>query len=232
VERGGKWESLREEWGFPGGTPRWMAVDLRGLLRKGDRRLKVETDMEVYFDHAAVVEAERIDLGEIGRRAGARTWESHGVRITACAPSRGDLRYLGFPRDSSPDGKHPKVYDHDDVGAETMKPFPGRYTRYGDVSDLVGGADDRLAVMGEGDEVVLGFAADALPPLPEGWKRTFFLGAVGYCKDMDLYTAGGDRVEPLPYRAMASYPPPEPSPAARERDDREVAPLTSPGSRQ
>ena len=58
-----------------------------------------------------------------------------------------------------------------------------------------------------GDEVILGFRAHRLPPLAEGHRRTFFLAAAGYCKDMDLYTAASDRIDPLPFRAMTSYPP-------------------------
>jgi hypothetical protein len=232
VERGGKWVVLREEWGFPGGTPRWMAVDLGGLLEPGDRRLRIETDMEVYFDQVFVAEATPVEIrGQTTDFAGPDP-SSGPVRVTALGASRAELRYRGFPRDRSPDGRHPKVYDYDDVGPEEMKPFPGRYTSYGDVRDLVAGADDRLAVMGEGDEVLLGFRAADLPPLPEGWTRTYFLSGTGWCKDMDLYTAASDRVEPLPFRSMTDYPPPAgeapPEEAAREnaaRSGRVVEPL-------
>ncbi|MGH9363039.1 MAG: FG-GAP-like repeat-containing protein, partial [Thermoanaerobaculia bacterium] len=152
------------------------------------------------------------------------------------SPDSADLRFRGFPRESSPDGSHPKLYHYEEVDSTApMKPFPGRYTRYGEVGELVRAADDRLAVFGEGDEVALGFRADRLPPLPQGWRRTFFLAAVGYCKDMDLYTAASESVEPLPYRAMESYPPPrgwsphdDPARAAERavRDTRVVEPLT------
>jgi hypothetical protein len=111
-----------------------------------------------------------------------------------------------------------------------MKPFPGRYTAYGETRDLVRDADDRLAILGEGDEVALEFDAEALPPLEAGWTRTFFLAAVGYCKDMDLYTAGGDRIEPLPFRAMSAYPPPAgergKADEAEQRLERVVEPLS------
>ena len=86
--------------------------------------------------------------------------------------------------------------------------------------------------MGEGDEILLGFDAGRLPPLPEGWTRTFFLASVGWCKDMDLYTAASDRVEPLPFRSMSAYPPPAgeaPAAGAVEATDvrrtRAIAPL-------
>jgi hypothetical protein len=147
------------------------------------------------------------------------------VRWTALSPDRAELRFRGFPRQASPDGRKPPIYLYDRPEEKApVKPFPGAYTRYGEVADLLGSADDRLAVMGEGDETLLGFRADRLPPLPSGWTRTFFLAAVGYSKDMDLYTAASDRVEPLPFRAMSAYPPPPgeaPTPdAERERDAR------------
>jgi tetratricopeptide (TPR) repeat protein len=244
VERGGRWLPLREEWGFPAGTARWMAVDLEGLLLPGDRRLKVETDMEIYWDQLFLAEATPLDLGEIGRREGAgavppaaSAAEGLGLQVTVLEPATSTLRFHGFPRENSPDGNLPRVYQYEDSApSAVMRPFPGRYTPYGEVGELVRKADDRLAILGEGDELALVFRADRLPPLLPGRKRTFFLSAVGYCKDMDLYTAGSDSVEPLPFRAMSGYPPPagERPPASAAGDgsgegsgprERVVAPL-------
>ena len=53
---------------------------------------------------------------------------------------------------------------------------------------------------------MLRYPAGGLPPLASGFKRTFLLYAVGFCKDMDPYTAHPDTVEPLPFRAVSSYP--------------------------
>ena len=222
VERGGKWIPLREEWGFPGGTPRWMAVDLGGLLRPGDRRLRIDTDMEIYFDQVFLAMATPIPLSAMSSTA---------VHITALPPIHAELRFRGFPEPIvPPDGSSPILYDYDDVSPDgEVKPFPGHYTRYGEVADLLSSADDRLAIFGAGDEVLARFAVDRLTPLPEGWKRTFFLSGVGYCKDMDLYTAASDRIEPLPFRSMKSYPPgPDEKPRAEasvSRNDRVVEPL-------
>ena len=84
--------------------------------------------------------------------------------------------------------------------------MPGAYTRYGDVTELVQAADDRFAILASGDEVTLRFPAGAFGPVPAGYERTFLLKTDSYCKDMDLYTGGGDRVEPLPFHAMTAYP--------------------------
>ena len=42
------------------------------------------------------------------------------------------------------------------------------------------------------------FAADELPPVPDGFARTFFFYSVGWDKDGDYNVVGGDRVGPLP----------------------------------
>ncbi len=69
--------------------------------------------------------------------------------------------------------------------------------------------DDRLAVFGSGDEVALDFDPAKLPALPHGWVRDYFFVAHGYEKDMDFYAYRGDPVEPLPFRAMGTYPYPK-----------------------
>ena len=56
------------------------------------------------------------------------------------------------------------------------------------------------------------------PGPPAGWRRSFLFHSIGWDKDANLATAEGQTVEPLPFRAMRSYPPadddlPEPSPA-------------------
>jgi hypothetical protein len=88
----------------------------------------------------------------------------------------------------------------------------GRFTRYGDVLELLTARDDRLVVMSAGDEATLRFAGiDAPPP---GWKRDFLLYSVGWDKDANLQTVLGQSSEPLPFAAMSSYPwpPDEPTP--------------------
>ena len=45
-----------------------------------------------------------------------------------------------------------------------------------------------------------------MPPLPEGWTRSYVLRSFGYCKDADPFTAATDTVGPLPWRGMGPYP--------------------------
>ena len=86
-------------------------------------------------------------------------------------------------------------------------PFPGRYTRYGDVLELLRGElDDRLVILAPGDEMELEFDASSLPPPPAGWRRSVFLESLGWDKDADRNTCEGHQLEPLPFAAMSGYP--------------------------
>jgi hypothetical protein len=80
------------------------------------------------------------------------------------------------------------------------------YTRYGDVTPLLQSPDDRMVIMGSGDEVTIQYSAASLPPLPSGWTRDFLLKVDGWAKDADANTAFSENVLPLPFHAMSSYP--------------------------
>jgi hypothetical protein len=82
----------------------------------------------------------------------------------------------------------------------------GWFTRYGDVSMLLGAEEDRYVVMNAGDELSVWFDAGELPPLPDGWIRDYILYTDGWVKDADINTAHSGTVDPLPYHGMVSYP--------------------------
>ena len=82
----------------------------------------------------------------------------------------------------------------------------GNYTRYGDVRELLTGADDEYVIFGSGDEVAAEFDPSGLPALPQGWVRDYFFYANGFDKDMDFYAAHGDTVDPLPFHTLVPYP--------------------------
>ena len=72
--------------------------------------------------------------------------------------------------------------------------------------ELLAAVDDRFVVARPGDEVALAFAARVLPPLPDGWSRTFVLHGDGYSKEMDINSASPDHAWPLPSHSMTQYP--------------------------
>ncbi len=121
-----------------------------------------------------------------------------------------------FAKASAPKSKSgraaPPRYDYSRILQNIgYRQVGGNYTRYGDIRPLLARRDDEYAIMASGDEIALRFAAAALPPLPPGWKRTFFFYADGYTKGDDFLDAFPNRVGPLPLRRVA-YPTPPHTP--------------------
>ena len=117
------------------------------------------------------------------------------------------MRWRGFSAEAPSDGQEPYTYDYDRVSATSpWKLLPGRYTREGDVRPLLRGTDDMFVVSRPGDEIAISFDATALPPLPQGWTRTFLLYADGFSKEMNLHSSSPDTLLPLPFHGMTQYP--------------------------
>ena len=187
----GAWQTTIADMGFPVGRPQTVAVDLSGRFAGASREVRIVTNMRIYWDQILV-----------DRSGGA-----FPTRLTRLSPASAQLRARGFSEESSPDGREPYGYDYSRVSATAPWKTPaGRYTRYGDALPLVARTDDMFAIAAPGDEIALSFAAAALPKLPEGWSRTFFLYADGYSKEMNIRSATPDAVAPLPFHAMRAYP--------------------------
>ena len=128
------------------------------------------------------------------------------VRTTELPLVSADLHERGYSRVVRDDSNGPEQFLYDEVSTEPKwPPMLGRFTRLGDVRELLTKRDDRLLVMGAGDEVTLRFAVPAAP-LPPGWKRDFMLYSAGWDKDANLETIVGQSSEPLPFQAMSGYP--------------------------
>ena len=190
----GSWVRVRDDIGLPAGMDKTLPVDLTGLFQSHDLRVRVTTNMAVLWDQAFFV---------VERDAPAMT-----PTVTELTPLFADLRYRGFSDVESPDGKLPDNFRYDRL--MSVLPFEGvhagRYTRYGDVAELLAGVDDRYVILAPGDEVAIDFAAITLPEVPAGWQRDYVLDADGWIKDKDMRTAHGETVEPLPFHAMSGYP--------------------------
>ena len=133
--------------------------------------------------------------------------EDFRVRLTDLTMRRAELRWLGYPRRYSPDGKWPPIYDyHDARTTELWRDMSGWYTRYGDVRTLLREIDDRFVITRHGDEVAFEFDVERAPPLEEGWSRDFLFYANGYGKDTTINSACSNTVEPLPFHGMSKYP--------------------------
>jgi hypothetical protein len=187
----GGWREASAYMGFPGGKTKTIAIDLTGLLRQDDHRLRIVTNMELYWDHIFfTVDEPAVEL---------RQYE---LDLTGA-----NLHYRGFSKIVHDTANGPERFLYDQViTSARWPPMQGRFTRFGDVAGLVHQRDDRMVVFGAGDELTLRFRAPSHNPRP-GWKRDFVLYNVGWDKDANLCTVAGQTVEPLPFAHMRNYPP-------------------------
>jgi len=200
----GHWVRVLNDMGFPAGEPRTITPDLTGRLPIGTRRIRITTNLQMYWDSILI----------------DRSAQDGRMRLTPVPLANASLAFYGHPRqiEGEPRGNVKYVYEE----VSPTGPFArqaGDYTRYGDVLPLLTSVDDRFVVFGTGDEIALEFDPAKLPALPGGWTRDYFFLVSGYEKDMDFYAADGFTVEPLPFKAMSGYPYREPYPLDREHLD-------------
>jgi hypothetical protein len=215
----GTWKRVMDDMGFPAGGPRTMTADLSGKLPLGTRKIRITTNLQIYWDNILMDRTEQLHAREIplpaGKNAGLRDdanrardgSQDRNLRLTPVPLVRADLEFHGYPYkiEGTPPGNVQYVYEKTSATGPYTRPS-GTYTRYGDVMPLLTAADDKLAVFGSGDEIQLDFDPAQLPALPPGWVRDYFFAANGYEKDMDFYAAEGNYVAPLPFLSMGEYP--------------------------
>ncbi|HEX8773941.1 MAG TPA: FG-GAP-like repeat-containing protein [Pyrinomonadaceae bacterium] len=187
----GRWRTVIEDIGIPVGRPQTVTVDLTGKFLSPSREVRILTSMRIYWDQILV-------------DTSSGDFPASLVRLD---PSVASLRWRGFSREVTPDGREPFGYDYEKLSyTSPWKVMPGRYTREGDVRELLTGTDDVFVISRPGDEVMLSFDAAQLAPIPKGWTRTFLLYADGFSKEMDINSASPSAVWPLPFHGMKKYP--------------------------
>ena len=187
----GQWKTVIEDMGMPDGKPKTIAVDLTGKFLTKSRQVRIVTNLCVFWDEIYMAEPAGIEL------------TAQPVPVASA-----DLHFRGFSKNIvSPGREQPEQFLYDAVNPVSQwNPTPGLYTRYGDVADLIGKVDDRLVIMGSGDEMRITYRADALRPPRAGWVRDYLLKVDGWAKDRDANTAFSQSVEPLPFHGMSAYP--------------------------
>ncbi|HYL85617.1 MAG TPA: FG-GAP-like repeat-containing protein [Candidatus Angelobacter sp.] len=190
----GKWTRVVEDMGFPAGLERTMIADLSGKLPAGTRRIRIVTNLKIYWD------AIRIDQSPDGGQ----------IRVASVPLAKAALDFLGYPREIrlQPASDTTYSYTHRSKSGPYAR-AAGNYTRYGDVTNLLRASDDRFVVFGSGEGVKLDFDPKNLPALPADWVRDYFFYADGFEKDLDFYAAHAFTVEPLPRHSLLAYPYPE-----------------------
>ena len=191
VETAEGWRPLIPSMGHPAGKTKTMVVDTPPLPA-GSSKLRIVTSLWLHWDRIAWTTA---------------VADHEPVLVARLAPLRAELRYRGFSALVREAPNAPHTFDYAEQRAESpWLPFPGRYTRYGDVRELLAAADDFAVILAPGDEIDLAFDASDLPAPAPGFSRTLFLESHGWDKDADRNTFQGERLEPLPFRAMSGYP--------------------------
>jgi tetratricopeptide (TPR) repeat protein len=188
----GRWRAAIADIGFPSGKDKTIVVDLSGKFPTADHRVRIRTNMQIYWDQAFV----------------GRDLADSPARMTTLTPVSADLHARGFSRMYRKGGRYgPYWFAYDDVTKESpWRPIEGAFTRFGDVLPLLRTPDDMYVIMGPGDETTIEFDASSAKALPPGWRRDFLLYTDGWIKDSDLNTAFGTTVAPLPFHSVKAYP--------------------------
>ena len=113
----GEWQTVIDIIGLPAGKNKTIAIDLTGKFLSDDRRVKIATDMQIYWDAAFFSVG-----GDLP------------IRVTELTPDRADLHYRGFSAMYRPTPHAPHLFDYDEVTTTGQwRDLQGHYTRFGDV---------------------------------------------------------------------------------------------------
>jgi hypothetical protein len=193
INKHGDWETVVDDLGFPMGKDKTVIAKLSGKFLSDDHRVRILTNMEVYWDHVFF----------------SNKVSNTPLPSVVLNPISADIHYRGFSQSYKKGGCYgPHWFDYYNVDKnKKWRDLTGNYTRYGDVLPLLMESDNKYIISNAGDETSIMFDAKDLPKLKKGWKRDFFIHSVGWVKDGDINTALGSTVLPLPFHGMSSYPP-------------------------
>ena len=190
-DKEGNWVTVVDNMGFPKGKNKTMIIDLTDKFITNDHRLRVCTNMQIYWDHIF-----------ISNSVSGNLIKSVDLKLVSA-----DLHFRGFSEINRRNFSSPHIPDYYSIATgQRWRDLTGSYTRYGDVLPLLLDSDSRYVIMNAGDEITLRFDASTLPEIQNGWSRDFLFYNDGWLKDGDLNTARGQTVGPLPFHGMSSYP--------------------------
>ncbi len=198
----GSWEKLADI-GFPAGLPKVMTVPVgKWITPTSTGKFRFRTNLQIHWD--------QLFLGADEEIATTTEWK----------PSSVVLSHPGFVQEISTNGRPPQAYDPVKFESVAVTDWKGHLTKLGEVTELLAQVDDRFALCGPGDEVLVEFDPANLPALKPGWVRSLVLRTHGYCKDTVPTTQSGGDVNPLPFRGMKTYPSKEVGPKSLAEDMR------------
>ncbi|HEY7353588.1 MAG TPA: FG-GAP-like repeat-containing protein, partial [Terriglobales bacterium] len=115
---GGRWLRVLDDMGFPAGLPKTITVDLTGKLPQGTRKIRITTNLQVYWDNILI----------------DRSQQNTNLKLSKIPLTTANLEFHGYPRqiEDLPPGNVKYVYEQ----VSRTGPYArqaGEYTRYGDV---------------------------------------------------------------------------------------------------
>ena len=119
----GNWKRVIDDMGFPAGGPRTMTADLTGKLPLGTRKIRITTNLQVYWDSILIDRTKQDEPNQ-----------AQSPRLTPIPLVRADLSYHGYPLkiEGTPPGNVQYIYEKVSATGPYTRPA-GTYTRYGDV---------------------------------------------------------------------------------------------------
>ena len=131
----GRWQTVIENIGIPVGRPQTVTVDLTGKFLSASREIRIVTSMRIYWDQILV------DISS----------EDARTQVTRLEPVRSVLSWRGFSEQMTHDGREPFTFDYHRVSLSSpWKVMTGRYTREGDVRELLLESDDMFVILQAG----------------------------------------------------------------------------------
>ena len=119
----GSWKRVVDDMGFPAGLPRTITVDLTGKLPPGTRRIRITTNLQIYWDQVLVDNGPAARERSTHHRVAAGGGDSGIPRLSAASGRRDSRRPHLLLRQASTTGPFSR--------------FRGSYTHYGDVTSLL-----------------------------------------------------------------------------------------------
>lgn len=183
----GQWVPVKT-FGVPGGDEKTMVYDISGLFPSPDRHIRLKLGSRPWVRW--VLDSVRLDDS-----APVDAIVGNDIEAATSVLSRAGLATMVIPDFLS----RGRVLD-DTLPFNGVGLGQGRLTRYGDVRELMGRADDKFVIFGMGDQVLMTFGPLAGPP--EGYHRVMVLKILHYYKAPYVNT----NVAELPFRGMSAYP--------------------------
>lgn len=189
-DRSGRWVTAQSRLGTPAGRLKTVVLNMSQIFLPGaPRKLRLRTDMEVYWD----------------KLAWAVGLPDASLKTQQVPLSGAELRYRGFSLLTQAGPLAPELAHYEVIAGtgQQWRTMEGYYTRYGDVRELLERTDDRTVIVNAGDELRMRFSE--LPSPAAGWTRDFVLIGDGWMKEGDYNFRLSKTLLPLPYHGMKRY---------------------------